>query len=125
MSVALIEVAPVITWSLVSTSPDEVITWPVPAASAFSSPRVDTMSTSPGSVLVAIAEVLRAAVAAAGEAVAAARTKWNPAAPAASPTAATAAVTATPRLFRGRGGCGGCALQPPEPLQPLEPPGLP
>ena len=46
-------VAPAITWLLVSTSPDEVITIPVPAAAPLVS--VVLMSTTPGSTFAAIA----------------------------------------------------------------------
>ena len=63
MSVTEMEVAPSITWLLVSTSPVEVSTMPVPAASAFWSPRVDTTSTRPGDTRAAIWEVLRTVVA--------------------------------------------------------------
>ena len=63
MSVTEMEVAPSITWLLVSTSPFEVSTMPVPAASPFSSPSVDTTSTRPGETLAAIWEVLRTVLA--------------------------------------------------------------
>src|SRR6516165_4233315 len=106
MSVALIDVAPSITWLLVSTSPDEVTTMPVPAASAFWSPSVDTMSTRPGSTLFAICDVVRAVVDAAGDPVDPALTRWYPAPPATRPTAATAAMTAM-RRYRGLARAGG------------------
>src|SRR5208283_5186410 len=51
MSVAVIFVAPVITWLLVMTSPPEVTTMPVAAPSPPSRPSSVSMSTSPGSTL--------------------------------------------------------------------------
>ena len=56
MSVTEIVVAPSITWLLVSTSPLEVSTMPVPAASSFSSFKVVLMSTRPGSTAAATDE---------------------------------------------------------------------
>jgi hypothetical protein len=56
MSVALMVVAPSMTWLFVSTSPDEVRTIPVPAACALSYPRVVLMSTRPGSTFEAMAD---------------------------------------------------------------------
>src|SRR5580658_1016490 len=53
MSVTLTLVEPSTTWLLVSTSPDESSTIPVPAASPPSNPRRVVMSTSPGSTLAA------------------------------------------------------------------------
>ena len=58
MSVALIEVAPSMTWLLVSTSPLEVSTIPVPAALACWYPSVDTMSTRPGDTFEVICAVV-------------------------------------------------------------------
>src|ERR1022692_469113 len=49
-------VAPSITWLLVSISPDDVSTMPVPAACSLWYPRVVLMSTKPGSTLAAMAE---------------------------------------------------------------------
>src|SRR5262245_66649240 len=51
MSVAVILVAPGITWLLVMTSPLDVTTIPVPAASPPCTPRTVLMSTSPGFTL--------------------------------------------------------------------------
>src|SRR5271168_3752692 len=56
MSLTLMAVAPLITWLLVSTSPEEVSTIPVPAASSLWNPRRVSMSTSPGSTLFAMDE---------------------------------------------------------------------
>ena len=52
----VIEVAPSITWLLVSTSPAEVSTIPVPSAVPLL--RVETTSTTPGSVLAVICAVV-------------------------------------------------------------------
>src|ERR1035437_5492163 len=49
-------VAPSITWLLVSISPEDVSTMPVPAASTCWYPSVVLMSTSPGSTLAAMEE---------------------------------------------------------------------
>jgi hypothetical protein len=57
---ALIEVAPSITWLLVSTSPVEVSTIPVPAALPPWYPSVDTTSTTPGFTFAAICDVVSA-----------------------------------------------------------------
>ncbi len=110
----LIEVAPSITWLLVSTSPFEVSTMPVPAEVACWHPSVDTMATSAGSTRSAIwlaeSTVLEVAVAVP------AGTRFtlpsNP--PAAAPAAsATAPVRINPRLwFRRRGGGGGSPAKP-------------
>src|SRR5579871_1768363 len=54
MSVAVIDVAPSITWLLVITSPDALTTMPVPAA-APPPPSVVLMSTSPESTRAAVA----------------------------------------------------------------------
>ena len=108
MSVTLIEVAPSTTWLLVSTSPVEVSTMPVPADVACWRPSLDTTSTSAGSTREAIAlldsTVLEVAVAVPA-------TVWPmlPISPptAAPPASATAAVMASPRLWLLRGGIGG------------------
>src|SRR3954452_6991314 len=57
MSVTVMLVAPATTWLLVSTTPSELITMPVPAASPFWAPRTVSMSTSAGSTLAATAEI--------------------------------------------------------------------
>src|SRR5215831_9357964 len=113
MSVALIDVAPSITWLLVSTSPDEVTTMPVPAACAPWSPSVDTMSTRPGSTLVAIWDVVRAVVDAPGAPVDPAWAKWYPDPPITRPAAATAAVTARRRPRPCLARAGGTSPGPP------------
>jgi hypothetical protein len=81
--VALIEVAPSITWLLVSTSPVEVSTIPVPAALPPWYPRVVTTSTMPGSTLAAICGVV--SVVAAVASVAASPPMTIPAAATAAP----------------------------------------
>src|SRR5918911_338358 len=55
MSVTLMVLAPLITWLLVSTTPDESSTIPVPAACTFGGPSWVLMSTKPGPPLPASA----------------------------------------------------------------------
>src|SRR3979411_627742 len=47
-------VAPLITWLFVRTSPDDVMTTPVPAAAPLPKPSTVSMSTTPGLTLAAI-----------------------------------------------------------------------
>src|SRR5580704_5315888 len=108
MSVTLIEVAPLTTWLLVSTSPVDDSTIPVPAEVAPWYPSVDTTSTSAGSTREAIwladREVLDVAVT-----MPAAVWSILPINPpsAAPPASATTPVTISPRLRFRRGGIGG------------------
>src|SRR5215470_10924810 len=101
------DVAPLMTWLLVSTSPDDVSTIPVPAAVPFWLPSVETTSTTAGSVLDTICDVVSApavdppAVAAHAEP-----------APAATATAAVKASGAMRRRRGGRGGSPGYAAAP-------------
>src|ERR1700678_3963290 len=108
MSVTLMAVAPSMTWLLVSTSPVDVSTMPVPADVAFSSPSVDTTSTRPGSTREAIwlvdSTVLEVAVALPVDVVFVLPMPTPTAAPA---TSATAAVITNLRLWFRRGGGGG------------------
>src|SRR3984885_10009115 len=114
MSVTLIDVAPSITWLLVSTSPDEVTTMPVPAASALWYPGLETMSTRPGSTRDAICDVLSAVLAEVMAAIEVPSMAYTAPAPTARPTAATLAVIA--RRRRRRLPCpGGSSPQPPWP----------
>src|ERR1700733_12307494 len=99
MSVTLIDVAPSITWLLVSTSPDEVTTMPVPAASALWYPRFETISTRPGSTRDAICDVLSAVLAEVMAAIEVPSMAYTAPPPNARPTAATLAV---PRRFPAR-----------------------
>src|ERR1700689_1953081 len=119
MSGTLIDVAPSITWLLVSTSPDEVTTMPVPAASALWYPRVETISTRPGSTRDAICDVLSAVLAEVMAAIEVPSMAYTAPAPNARPTAATPAVIARRRRLP----CpGGFSPEPPEPPWPPCPP---
>src|ERR1700684_3748299 len=115
MSVTLIAGAPSITWLLVSTSPDEVTTMPVPAASALWYPRVETMSTRPGSTRDAICDVLSAVLAEVMAAIEVPSMAYTAPAPNARPTAATLAVIARRRRLPCPGG------SPPRPPPPPRP----
>src|ERR1700740_926744 len=105
MSLTLIDVAPATTWLLVSTSPVEVSTIPVPAAVAWARPCVEITSTRPGEVRLAIAAVLSRVALPVGE----------PAKAQAVPPATSApAVTPDARIRTGRRGRrGGAACWPP------------
>src|SRR5215469_1559976 len=98
MSVTLIEVAPATTWLLVSTSPVEVSTMPVPSAVACRKACVEVTSTRPGFVRLAIVDVFSALTA-------------EPAvAQAVPPTASAAAVTPAARISARCGRRRGAAL---------------